>query len=72
MDNVVDLDVPTRLDIPADRVIDAAKKAGLAHVVIVGVTGDGNEYFAMSVSDAADILWMLERAKLKLLRVGDG
>lgn len=69
-DNVIELPVVTKLDIPVERVLRKAAEVGLAHVVVVGVTADGDEYFASSVADGGDILWMFERAKLQLLQIG--
>lgn len=70
--NVIVLDVVTRLDIPAERVLKAALEHGLESVVICGHDKDGNEYFASSLADGADALWILERCKKKLLEIGDG
>jgi hypothetical protein len=67
-DNVVILPVITRLDVPAQRVLDEAAKAGLTEIVILGYDGDGEEYFASNMADGGDIIWHLERAKLKLLQ----
>ncbi len=67
-DNVVILPVVTSLDIPASRVLDAAVEEDFAQVVVIGWTTDGEEYFASSASDGGDVLWMIERAKMQLLR----
>lgn len=70
MGNVIDLPVITTLNIDPQRVLAKALDAGLTGgVVIVGYTDDGEEYFASSIADGADVVWMLERAKLKLLSV---
>ena len=69
---VIVLDVPTRLDIPVDRILDRAKEAGLSHVIVVGETEDGEFYFASNRADGPETLWSLEMAKLKLLRIVDG
>lgn len=71
-DNITNLNQVTKLDIPAERVLQAALDAGLTDVVITGYDPDGNEYFASSMADGGDALWLLERAKLELLRIGDG
>lgn len=68
---VLSLDMITRLDMPAEKVLNGAVSAGLDCVVVVGVTKDGDEYFASSLADGGDVLWHLERAKLKLLRIAD-
>ena len=69
--SVVILDMVTTHDIPAERVLRGALDADLEQVTIVGVGADGEEYFASSVADGGSVLWMIERAKLKLLQVVD-
>lgn len=69
-DNVINFSGVTRLDIDADRVLKSAV-GRLDKVVIVGFDKDGDEYFASSVADGGTTLWLMERAKLKLLRVAD-
>lgn len=71
MGDVVNLPCITRLDIPSERVIEALDETEFESVVIVGHTKDGDEYFASSLADGGDTLWLLERAKLKLLRMAD-
>lgn len=60
----------TKLDLSPDRVITEAIDK-LDSVVILGHHKDGNEYFASSTSNGADVLWLLERAKLTILRIAD-
>lgn len=67
--NVVDLDMVTRLDIPAERVLRQAQEIGLEQVVIVGYTKEGEEFFASSIADGGTVLWLFERAKLDLLMI---
>lgn len=71
MSNVVTLPVITRLDLDPGRVLQAAIEDNLTEVVIVGFDQDGKEYFASSKSDAADVIFHLERAKHRLMRVID-
>ena len=66
MTNVVNLNCITRLDLPADRIIEAAV-GQLDKVLILGYDLEGREYFASSVADGADCVWLLERAKKRLL-----
>lgn len=69
-DNVVTLPVVTSLNLQPDRVLgDLTGK--LKSVVVVGWDTEGGEVFASSLADGAEVLWLLERAKLKLLRVVD-
>ncbi len=70
-DNVVYLNIPTKLDIPAKRVLKAAKKAKLTDAVVVGYMEDGSFYFASSAADGSEVLWLLSLAKKKLLDIGD-
>ncbi len=60
----------TKLDIPVDSVLSGAVDEGLKCVVILGYDGEGGEYFASSLADGADVLWLLERLKLRLLTTG--
>lgn len=69
--SVVDFGGVTRLPTDPARVLERAANAGLQSVVIVGFDADGNEFFASSDTDGGDVLWHLERAKLKLLRMPD-
>lgn len=71
MGDVVDLPVVTTLDLNPQRVLATASEAGLEHVVIIGWKTDGSEFFSSSISDGADVVWLLERTKLKLLRIAD-
>lgn len=66
--NVISFRGITRLDLPPDRILKASIDK-LDSVVILGYDKEGEEYFASSIADGADILWLIERAKLKLLEV---
>ncbi|MEY4720052.1 MAG: Paracoccus phage vB PmaS-R3 [Pseudomonadota bacterium] len=70
MTNVVRFTGITKLDLPADHVIESAL-GKLEGVVILGYDKDGQEYFASSYADGGDMLWLLERAKKALLEMGD-
>ncbi len=67
MSNVVYPHFITKLDVPAERVLQTAIDAGLTDVVLAGYDKDGNEYFASSAADGGDALWLLERCKKRLL-----
>lgn len=75
--NVVELDVITRLDLPPERVLKWALEEDLESVVIIGCRKNGHEskhgdeYFASSIAGGPEVVWMLERAKKKLLEMGD-
>lgn len=70
-DNVITLPVITRLDLDPQRVLEGALEAGLTGVVILGYDAAEEEYFAASYADGGDVLWLLERLKMKLLRMPD-
>lgn len=71
MGKVIPLNCVTRLDLPVDRVLEGAK-GNLEGVVILGYDNEGNEYFASTYADGGDVLWLLERCKIKLLTIADG
>ena len=66
-DNVVPLNCTTTLDIPVDRVLDAAKEEVKDVVIVIGRQEDGKLYAASSISDVGDLLVLLELAKRTLL-----
>ncbi len=70
MSNVIPLGCITRLDLPPDRILEAAK-GKMQSVVIIGFDAEGQEYFASSVADGGTVMWLLERCKKALLEVGD-
>lgn len=70
MTNIVRFTGITKLDMPADHVLESAL-GKLEGVVILGYDKDGQEYFASSYADGGDMLWLLERAKKALLEVAD-
>ena len=58
----------TRLNLPVDRILEGAI-GKMESLIIIGYTKEGNEYFASTYSDGGDVLWLLERCKLKLLNL---
>ena len=52
MSKVIKFTGITKLDLPVDRVLDAAKET-LDGVVIMGYTTDGEEYFASTYAHAS-------------------
>lgn len=65
MGDVVNIGCITSLDIPVEIVLDAAKDK-LSNVILIGYTKSGDEYFASTIADGKDVLWMLERCKQEL------
>lgn len=72
MGAVVNWPHATRLDLPPQKIIDALPPgAEFDGIVIFGTKTDGSEYFASSYADGGDVLWLMERAKLLMLRMAD-
>jgi hypothetical protein len=68
MGEVVTLPVITSLNVPAERVL--ANMPEMDGVVCVGWKKETGEfYFASSIADGADVLWLLELAKKELLEI---
>lgn len=68
---VVELRTVTRLDLPVERIINGASKAGLTEVIVIGFDADGEFYFAANKASGADALWLLETAKRRLMALAD-
>jgi len=66
-DNVITLGNVTRTDLPVDRVLEAAKGKIEGGVVLLGWDKDGELYFASSIADGGEVVWLMEKAKLALL-----
>lgn len=71
MGKVINLPVITRLDLQPERVLQAAIDEKMSAAVIIGYDKDDGFYFASSLADGGDVLWLLETAKKALLAVGE-
>lgn len=60
----------TKLNLDPDRVLSKAI-GELTEVVVIGFDKDGDEYFASSIADGGSVVFHLERAKHKLMRIID-
>ena len=69
---IVDFPGITRLDISVDRVLARAGEAKLKTVLVIGIDEDGDEYFCSSAADGGTVLWLMERARYKLMKIADG
>ena len=67
-DKIVNFFGVTRLDLPADQILESAL-GKLKSAIVIGYTSDGEEYFASSIADGGEVVWLIERMKLQLLRV---
>jgi hypothetical protein len=63
------LGVVTKLDLPAERILTGALAAELNSAVVIGWDG-GDLYFASSIANGAEVLWLLEEAKIQLMAKG--
>ena len=68
---IIELETVTTLDLPPERILRKADEADLAQVIVIGYDKDGNEYFASSIANGPEVVWALERTKLRLLRTAD-
>ena len=68
MGEVVSFMGVTRLDINADDALNGAV-GKLNNAVVLGFNKEGDFYFASSMADGGDVMWLLEVLKLKFLTV---
>lgn len=67
MGDLVILNCVTRLDLPPDRILEAAK-GKLASCMVIGWDEAGDLFFASSYADGGDALWLLAKAQKELLK----
>lgn len=65
------LDCYTRLDIPASRVVDGLDAENIDGIVVAYYDKEGHFNLAANQANAAEILWLLESAKKRLLDLTD-
>lgn len=71
--NIVDLNVVSNLAVAPLNTFRQAILADLEQVVILGYRKDsGEEFFASSMPDGAEVVWLLERYKHELMSVVSG
>lgn len=63
---VIEMGNVTRLNLPPDRILEAAK-GKLESVVLIGYDKDGDIYTASSLADGGTVLWLMEKLKLRLM-----
>ena len=66
MGKIIPIGGVTRLDLPPDRILEAAK-GKMEGVVIVGFDKDGEVYAASSYADGGRVMWLLEACKTKMM-----
>ena len=68
MADVVEFGGITKLDIPPERILNGALESNLQSAVVIGFDEDGEFYFASSQADGGEVLWLLELARIGLMR----
>lgn len=66
MAKIVPIGGITKLDLPADRILEGAK-GKLEGVVVIGLNNDGELYCASSYADGGSVLWLLEACKTRMM-----
>jgi hypothetical protein len=62
------LPVVTSLDIPAERVLQAAMDTELTSAVVMGYRrSDGGMFFASSLADGGNVLWLMAKCEHALV-----
>ncbi len=70
--NVVELPVVTTLPSDPQRVLDRVKAMEPKTVVVIAYDRDGDFCFQSSTPDGGDVLWLMELARHKLMKIGSG
>ena len=68
---IIELPVITKLDHPAEFALRKSARVELESAVVVGWRKDGEFHFVSSISDAAEVIFLFEMAKKKLLEIVD-
>lgn len=71
MTHIIDFPGWTRINSDPNKALEKAMHADLDSVLILGFDKQGNEYTHTSIACGGDVLWLLERAKYKMLSVTD-
>lgn len=67
-DSVVrELGVISKIDVPPEKMLKAALEADLESCVIMGWDKKDDLYFASSIAEGGDVLWIIEQVKLALI-----
>jgi hypothetical protein len=66
-DNVIVLDVLTTINLPPERILNAALEADLAALVVVGYDKNGQYYFHSSIPHGSTVNWLLDQCKKRII-----
>lgn len=67
MGEVVELNIPTTVDIPPDDVLRGAIETGMREAMVIGFDCDGRFYIASSNGSVADNLLLVEMARNEVM-----
>lgn len=67
-DNILIFSGITRHDMPPAVMLDNVPR-DLASVLVLGWTAEGELFFSSSMSDGGNCLWLMEKAKRKLMEI---
>lgn len=70
-DNVVLFSGVTFLDLDANLLVKSALDEDLETLIMIGCTKAGDFYFKSNKADGGEVLWWLEKAKWKLMQIGE-
>lgn len=71
MAEVLIWDGVTKHTLPAERILSSAIDADMDVAIVIGTDKDGEFYFASTHADGGEVLWWIEKAKQKLLNMGE-
>ena len=69
-DNIISMaehGLVSRVDLPAERILKPALDADLEDAIVIGHRKDGSLYFAGTMADGGEVLWLMELAKRRLM-----
>ena len=70
MGKVVPIGCITRLDLPVQQVLQKTLEDDcLESVVLIGRDKDGDHYFASTIADGGEVLWLIEHCKKALMEI---
>lgn len=70
-DNIAMFPGITPNDYDANIMLEAATRADLENVIILGWKKDGSMFFSSSMGDGPECLWLIEKTKAALLTAGE-
>ena len=66
-DNVIEFPGITKIDYPAEHLLQQAIREKVTEVVICGYDEDGELFIASSIASGPEVMWLLEMGKKRLI-----